>query len=60
MRERFLKKIKSLLNRNKMSLKVSNSSYTIPKETDEIEQARWRDPLLRTISAISTGMRNTG
>ena len=29
-------------------------------ETDEIEQARWRDPLLRTISAISTGMRNTG
>ena len=29
-------------------------------QTDEPEQARWRDPLLRTISAISTGLRNTG
>tara|TARA_Y200000002_G_scaffold380954_1_gene393692 strand:+ start:2218 stop:3096 length:879 start_codon:yes stop_codon:yes gene_type:complete len=38
MRERCLKKIKSLIYRNKMSLKVSNSSYTIPKETDKIEQ----------------------
>lgn len=30
------------------------------EQTDEIERARWRDPLLRTISAISTGLRNTG
>lgn len=27
---------------------------------DEAERERWRDPLLRTISAISAGMRNTG
>lgn len=27
---------------------------------DENERDRWRDPLLRTISAISAGMRNTG
>jgi len=29
-------------------------------DVDEQEQARWRAPLLRTISAISTGLRNTG
>ena len=29
-------------------------------QIDEPKQARWRDPLLRTISAISTGLRNTG
>jgi len=27
---------------------------------DEKERERWLDPLLRTISAISAGMRNTG
>jgi phosphoenolpyruvate carboxylase len=27
---------------------------------DEAERQRWLDPLLRTISAISSGMRNTG
>lgn len=26
----------------------------------DVERDRWRDPLLRTISAISTGLRNTG
>ncbi len=29
-------------------------------DTDEEAQARWISPLLRTISAISTGLRNTG
>lgn len=29
-------------------------------DTTELERSRWRDPLLRTISAISTGLRNTG
>ena len=29
-------------------------------QTSELDRARWRDPLLRTISAISTGLRNTG
>jgi phosphoenolpyruvate carboxylase len=29
-------------------------------QTSELERVRWRDPLLRTISAISTGLRNTG
>jgi phosphoenolpyruvate carboxylase len=26
----------------------------------DAETAKWRDPLLRSISAISQGMRNTG
>jgi phosphoenolpyruvate carboxylase len=30
------------------------------KSLSEEQQARWRDPLVRTISAISAGMRNTG
>jgi len=30
------------------------------ESNSEQERERWRDPLMRTISAISTGMRNTG